>query len=317
MEKVVIPEVSLTGTVSMPVVGMGTGSYPPADQQTVRAAVLEAIKAGYRHFDTAFVYGSEPAIGAAIVEAISAGLIHSRQELFITSKLWASFAEPHLVLPAIHSSLRNLKLDYLDLYLVHWPLRLSPEARSVPPLDEHVYPLDIKSVWEAMEECQNMGLAKAIGVSNFSCAKLTELLSYAKIRPAVNQVELSPAWHQKHLRKFCKDNGIHVTAYSPLGASGTKWGDGRILESDVLQEIAEAKGKSVAQVAMRWVYEQGVSVVAKSYNKERMSNNIDIFGWSLTDYELRKIDQFPQCKGVRFVNTLGQTAFALELDAEI
>lgn len=166
-------------------------------------------------------------------------------------------------------------MDYLDLYLIHWPLRISQDAKSVPLCEDHVYPLDIKSVWEAMEECQNMGLTKAIGVSNFSCKKLTELLTYAKIRPAVNQVshfpepfitldiesyifvtfahfpfqvELSPAWHQKQLLLFCRANDIHVTAYSPLGASGTKWGDNRILESPVLQEIAEARGKSVAQV---------------------------------------------------------------------
>uniref|UniRef100_A0A7N0UIL4 NADP-dependent oxidoreductase domain-containing protein n=1 Tax=Kalanchoe fedtschenkoi TaxID=63787 RepID=A0A7N0UIL4_KALFE len=318
VEAVMIPEVALTGSVRMPVIGMGTASgKPPTDPAIVRAAILEAIKTGYRHFDTAFGYGSEVPLGEAIAEALAAGLITSRRELFVTSKLWAASAQPHLVLPAIRTSLKNLKQDYMDLYLIHFPLRLDPEVRSMPPAKEQVHPLDIKSIWEAMEACQNMGLTKAIGVSNFSCKKLSELLSSAKIPPAVNQVEMSPAWHQKQLRQFCKANGIHITAYSPLGAPGTKWGDNRVVESDVLQQIAKARGKTVPQICMRWLYEQGVSVVPKSFNKERMRNNIDIFDWSLTEEELHKIDQLPQRKGVLFVNNLGPTDFALELDAEI
>ncbi|CAM8907931.1 hypothetical protein QQ045_011561 [Rhodiola kirilowii] len=317
-EAALIPEVALASGIRMPVIGMGTASRNPlTDPILVQAAIVEAIKAGYRHFDTAFGYRSEEPLGEAIAEALSSGLIGSRQELFITSKLWATAAEPHLVLPAIRTSLKSLKLEYMDLYLIHFPIKLDADVRSVPPLEKKVHPLDIKSIWEAMEECQNMGLTKAIGVSNFSCKKLTELLSSAKIRPAVNQVEMSPAWHQKQLRRFCKANGIHITAYSPLGAPGTKWGDNRVLNSDVLQQIAKAKGKSVAQISMRWLYEQGVSVIPKSFNKERMRNNIEIFDWSLTEEELHKIDQIPQHKCVLFVNNLGPTKFALELDAEI
>lgn len=169
---------------------------------------------------------------------------------------------------------RNLKLEYLDLYLIHMPLRLSlSPGQQLMSLEHHAaHRLDIKSVWEAMEECQKLGLTKAIGVSNFSCKKLAELLSSATIPPAVNQVrlpslnisndqcmyqnlctillkvEMNPIWHQKQLLNFCKQKGIHITAYSPLGASGTSWGDGRVLQNDTLQAIAKARDKSVAQV---------------------------------------------------------------------
>ncbi|CAK9147180.1 unnamed protein product [Ilex paraguariensis] len=170
-------------------------------------------------------------------------------------------------------------------------------TRPVPVPKEMVHPLDIKSVWEGMEECQSLGLAKAIGVSNFSCNKLEELLSVAKIPPAINQVELSPLWQQKKLRGFCKAKGIHITAHSTLGANGTTWGDNRILKCDVLEAIAKAKGKTAGQV---WVYEQRANFVAKSFNKERMRQNLEIFDWSLTEEESNMISQLPQCKGHSF-----------------
>ncbi|KAG2707627.1 hypothetical protein I3843_05G143800 [Carya illinoinensis] len=301
----------------MPVMGMGTSSYPPADPETAKAAIIEAIKAGYRHFDTAFVYGSEQPLGEAIAEALRLGLVKSRDELFITTKLWAASAERDLVVPAIKMSLRNLKLDYIDMYLIHWPLRVSQEVRKMPIVKEHAFPLDIKSVWEGMEECQNLGLTRAIGVSNFSCKKLEELLSVAKIPPAVNQVEMNPRWHQKKLREFCKANDIHITAYTPLGANGTKWGDNRIIDCDVLGDIAKAKGKTTAQISLRWVYEQGVSFVAKSFNKERMKENMQIFDWCLTEEDSNKINQLPQHKGTTFASILGPHDLVLELDAEI
>ncbi|KAF8389656.1 hypothetical protein HHK36_024175 [Tetracentron sinense] len=313
-----IPEISLcSGDRTMPIMGMGTASYPPEDSEIVKAAVLDAIKVGYRHFDSAFAYGSEKPLGEAIKEALALGLIKSRDELFITSKLWCSFADRNLIVPAIKMSLRNLQLDYLDLYLIHQPLRLSQEARQTPFQKEHLIPIDLKSVWEGMEECQKLGLTKSIGVSNFSCKKLDEILSFAKIPPAVNQVEVNPLWQQKHLIEYCKEKGIHITGYSPLGANGTKWGDNRIVESQVLEEIAQAKGKTAAQVALRWVYEQGVSIVAKSFNKERMKQNLQIFDWSLTEEESKKISQLPQRKGVLRASIFGPHDLILELDAEI
>ncbi|XP_050231222.1 D-galacturonate reductase-like [Mercurialis annua] len=313
-----IPEVSLSSCKkTMPVIGLGTSSDPTADTETTKAAVIEAIKAGYRHFDTAFAYRSEQGVGEGIAEALKTGLIKCRDELFVTSKLWSSFADKDMVVPAIQMSLKNLQLEYLDLYLIHWPLKLSQNVRSLPTTEDNIFPLDIQSVWEGMGECKTLGLTKAIGVSNFSRKKLEQLLSAAKIPPAVNQVEMNPVWQQKELRKFCKENGILITAYCPLGANGTKWGDNRIIECDVLEEIAKAKGKTTAQVSLRWVYEQGVSLVTKSFNKERMKQNLEIFDWSLSEKESEKINQLPQRKGVLFVNLLGPHQFVRQIDAEL
>ncbi|CAI9096827.1 OLC1v1033052C1 [Oldenlandia corymbosa var. corymbosa] len=248
-----VPEVTISSNVEkqlMPVIGMGTCSYPPADHATVKSAVLEAIKVGYRHFDTAFAYGSEKPLGEAIVEALQTGLIKSRDELFITTKLWCSFAHPDQIVPACKMSLQNLQLEYVDMYLIHHPIRLTEVIRKTPVEVEIIRPIDLKGVWEGMEECIKLGLTKGIGVSNFSCEKLQEVLCVATIPPAVNQVELNPVWQQKRLVEFCKAKGIHITAYSPLGANNTKWGDNRVLDSDVLREIANARGKSTAQVKL-------------------------------------------------------------------
>ncbi|KAM5558283.1 D-galacturonate reductase [Rosa sericea] len=316
-----VPSVTLSSSSdeiqTMPIIGMGTSSYPRADPETAKAAILEAIRAGYRHFDTAFAYGSEQDLGEAIAEALRLGLINSRDELFITTKLWASFAEKDLVLPSIKASLRNLQLEYIDMYIIHWPFKLGKEVKSMPVERDLVQPLDIKSVWEAMEECKKLGLARGIGVSNFTCSMLEELLSFAEIPPAVNQLEMNPAWQLKKLRDFCKAKGTHVTAYSPLGAAKTKWGDNRVLGSDVIEEIALAKGKTTAQISLRWVYEQGVSIVTKSYNKERMRQNLEIFDFCLTEEELEKMSHLPQRKGVTFASLLGPHDIVLEIDAEL
>ncbi|PPS18462.1 hypothetical protein GOBAR_AA02120 [Gossypium barbadense] len=275
-----VPIVSVVSSFSgltMPAIGMGTASYPPVDAGTLKSAIVEAISAGYRHFDTAFIYGSEQPIGAAIAEALNIGLIKSRNELFITSKLWCTYAEP-------------------DLF--------SKEVSRFPVPKEEVSVIDIKTVWSAMEECQLLGLTKAIGVSNFSSRKLEEILSLAKIPPAVNQVEMNPLWQQKELNEYCKAKGIHVSAHSPLGSKGTLWGDNRIFDCHALKEIAEAKGKTIAQrwqICLRWVYEQGASVIAKSFNKKRMEENLEIFDWSLSVEELEKIRVLPQCK----INSIG------------
>ncbi|KAH7841333.1 hypothetical protein Vadar_028521 [Vaccinium darrowii] len=171
-----IPEVALgcPSGQTMPVIGFGTIShtaYPLADAETTKSAILEAIKAGYRHFDTAFAYRSEQPLGEAIAEALRLGLVESRDELFITTKLWMTFAASDQIVPAIKLS-----------------LKLTQHINKTPVPNDYVVPLDIKSVWEGMEECQNLGLAKGIGVNNFSCMKLEELLSVAKILPVINQV---------------------------------------------------------------------------------------------------------------------------------
>ncbi|URD79715.1 oxidoreductase 1 [Musa troglodytarum] len=319
---VTIPEVMLSsGAKPMPLIGMGTAVYPFAASETMRAAILRAIELGYRHFDTAAIYRSEEPLGEAIAEAVRSGAIESRDELFITSKLWCSDAHGHLVLPALQRTLRNLQLDYLDLYLIHWPVSTKPGRYEVPMPKEDLLPIDMRSVWKAMEECQRLGLTRSIGVSNFSTKKLETLLSIANIPPAVNQVEVNPLWQQQKLREFCVAKGIQVCAYSPMGAKGTMWGQDWVMNCDVLKDIAAAKGKTLAQICLRWVHEQGDCVLAKSFNEKRMLENLDMLDWALNEDEKRNISEIPQrkgCLGLEFVSDDGPYNSAEELwDGEI
>ncbi|KAJ1700105.1 hypothetical protein LUZ63_008617 [Rhynchospora breviuscula] len=288
------PMLSLNSGHRMPVLGLGTFEFNFRPEKAI-LAFIEAIKIGYRQFDSASLYGSEGALGEAISEAVQTGLIGSRKELFITSKLWCHDNHPDLVLSAIRSSLRNLKMEYLDLYLVHWPIHAKPGSLLFPMRKEDLIPFDLKGVWEAMEQCQRLGLVKSIGVSNFTRKRLDELLSFANIPPAVNQVEMHPAWRQETLKEYCAIKGINLTGYSPLGGKGSAGGN-PVLASDVLKEIADAKGKTVAQISLRWLYEQRVSIVVKSFSKDRLAENTEIFDWELTPDERQKINTIPQEK---------------------
>nr|BDE26437.1 aldo-keto reductase [Dahlia pinnata] len=313
---------SSEGARPVPVIALGTASESgiAGSEAVAPLTLIEAIKMGYRHFDTAAVYQTEKSVGEAIAEALRLGLIKSRSEIFVTTKLWCNSADRNLVLPAIKQSLKNLAVEYVDLYLIHWPLKLIQEEIKFPIPNECIAAIDIKAVWEEMEECQNLGLTKSIGVSNFSAKRIKEILSFAKIPPAVNQVEMNSVWQQKKLNRFCKENDIIVTAYSPLGAIGNgAWGHTRVMECDVLKDIAKSKGKTVAQISLRWLYEQGVIIAVKSFNTERMKKNLDIFGWSLTKEELNKIDQIPQYRRVYLIGTMviEHNDILAEIDAEL
>ncbi|KAI4369089.1 hypothetical protein MLD38_017576 [Melastoma candidum] len=297
-----------SGDKPIPLLGFGTAEYPFGSSSDMRDTILHAIKLGYRHFDSAALYRTEQPLKVAIADAVLLGYIESREELFITSKLWCSDAHKGLIVPALKRSLENLGLDYLDLYLVHFPVSVKPGEYELPVKKEDLVEFDMNGVWEGMEECKRLGLVKYIGVSNFSCKKLERLLSVAKVVPHVNQVEMNPLWQQKNLREFCKTKGILITAYSPLGARGTLWGTSRVMDCQVLKDIAQEKGKTLAQVCLRWAYEQGVSVVVKSFNKDRMEENLDIFNWELSPEESHRIGEIPQVKGfpgIEFVSEGG------------
>jgi polyketide reductase len=291
----IVPEIvlpSATGQRKMPVMGLGTA--PEATSKvTTKDAVLEAIKQGYRHFDAAAAYGVEKSVGEAIAEALKLGLISSRDELFVTSKLWVTDNHPQLIVPALQKSLRTLQLEYLDLILIHWPITTKPGEVKYPIEVSEIVEFDMKGVWTSLEECQKLGLTKAIGASNFSIKKLEKLLSFATIPPAVNQVEVNLGWQQKELRAFCKEKGIIVTAFSPL-RKGASRGANLVMDNDILKELADAHGKTIAQICLRWLYEQGLTFVVKSYDKERMNQNLQIFDWSLTEDDYKKISEIHQ-----------------------
>ncbi|OIW16065.1 hypothetical protein TanjilG_04600 [Lupinus angustifolius] len=312
MEAKKIPEVILNSGQKMPVIGLGTVTNPLPPNEELCSIFIDGFEVGYRHFDTAAAYGTEEAVGQGVAKALDLGLIKSRDEVFITSKLWCSHAHHHLVLPALKKTLQKLGLEYVDLYLIHWPVRLKhkdEESFSLSEITaENLVPFDIKGTWEAMEECYRLGLAKSIGVSNFGIKKLSQLLENATIPPAVNQVELNPSWQQGKLGEFCKQKGIHLSGWSPLGAYKAVWGSNAVMENPILKEIAHSRHKNVAQVALRWIYEQGFSAVVKSFNKERMKLNLGIFDWELSEEESEKIRQIPQHRmynGEEFVSQNG------------
>ncbi|PRQ34375.1 putative oxidoreductase [Rosa chinensis] len=248
---------SSTGkTSNIPVLGFVTARYPFVGSEIIKEAILDVIRVGYRHFDTATLYQTEQSLGEAISEALSLGLIESRQDL---------------ALHHFQAVVQNLGLEYLDLYLIHWPVSVKLGNYDFQFDKEYLLPIDFKGVWEVMEECQKLGLTKSIGVSNFSCKKIQNLLATAKIPPAVNQ--------------------------KARRAKGTPWGSNGVMESETLTQIADAKGKTLAQVCLRWAYEQEVSFVVKSFSKERISENGDIFDWELCPEEVEKINQIPQKRG--------------------
>ncbi|XP_057823245.2 non-functional NADPH-dependent codeinone reductase 2 [Cryptomeria japonica] len=286
----------------IPIIGLGTASMN-TNEEDIKAAVIAALQVGYRHFDTARVYGSEHALGKALNSAFQSGLV-SREDVFVTTKLRNTEHDDPVA--AIKDSLINLQLEYVDLFLIHWPIKLRTEIPLTPLKEEDFLPLDIKSTWQGMEQCMEMGLTKAIGVSNFSCKKIEDLLKHAKIPPAVDQVEMHPHWHQKKLRDYCSKHNIHVSAWSPLGAPNTPWGSNAVMDNPLFQEIAQKHEKTRAQVMLRWGLEQGVSVLPKSYNAGRIAENFQVFDWSLTSDDHDKISKLEQKKiqqGELFVNS--------------
>ncbi|KAL6841066.1 hypothetical protein ACP4OV_029035 [Aristida adscensionis] len=316
-----VPCVTLNTGHAMPVLGFGTGSSRTPED--LPATILHAVRLGYRHLDTASLYGTEPAVGAAVADALRSGAVASRGDLFVTSKLWITDAHAGRVVPALRESLARLGLDYLDLFLVHWPVAAAAAAGGGGGGREGrtLVPFDMEGVWRGMEECHRLGLARAIGVSNFSAARMARLLAVAAVPPAVNQVEANVGWRQEKVREVCAKNGVVVTAFSPLGANGAAWGSSAVMESGVMQEIAARRGKTVAQVALRWLHEQGVCFVARSFNKERLKQNMEIFDWELSQEDKAMIMQIPQrraCHGEFFVSQDGPYKSLEELwDGEI
>lgn len=288
---------------SMPILGLGTWKSAPGDVYT---AVKEAIKIGYRHIDCAAVYGNEAEVGNAIAESIKEGVV-KRDELWVTSKLWNNMHGKDNVIPALKQTLSDLQLDYLDLYLIHWPVPFRKEVPAASKPEDFVSLEDqpIADTWLGMEEAVDLGLAKNIGVSNFSIKKLKGLLNECSIKPSLNQVELHPYFQQDEIVKFCQANEIHVMAYSPLGSSdrpdGLKAKDEPVLLEDMkLTELANNKGVSIAQLILAWGIQRNISVIPKSVNPGRLKQNLEAAEIRLSENEMAQVKAVN--KNRRYVN---------------
>lgn len=255
--------IKLNNGTEIPIFGLGT--YRAKAGEETEKAVLTALEVGYRHIDTAAIYGNEEDVGRALAKSEV-----PREEIFVTTKLWNRDHGYESTLAAFERSLNKLGLEYVDLYLIHWPVE------------------DLRlETWKAMEKIYREGKARAIGVSNYMQWHLEELLPVAEVVPAVNQVEFSPYLYQKELQKFCEDRGIKIEAYSPL-TKGRKLGDARLVE------IAEKYGKTPAQILLRWCIQKGTIILAKSSKPERIQENASIFDFEISQEDMNLLDQFDE-----------------------
>jgi len=310
----------------MPSVGLGLWKVP---NQQCSDTVYEAIKAGYRLLDCAADYGNEVEVGQGLKRAIDDGLV-KRDSIFLTSKLWNTYHRKEHVREACLKTMKDLNVDYLDLYLIHFPIALKhvPIEDKYPPewlfFDEkNPNPVMVEDVgvsyretYEAMQELVIEGLVRNIGFCSIGVSMIREVLCYAKIRPSVLQVELHPKLVQGNLLRYCRENSIAVTGFSCLGSNSyvelemAKKEDS-LLNNIMIGEVALKHGKTSAQVILRWGVQRGTAIIPKSVDVERLRQNIDLFGFNLSDEEMRKIDLLDEGKRYNDPGFFAEAAFGM------
>ena len=302
---------SSTSGNAPPAVGLGLWKIDRADTANL---VEEAIRVGYRHLDSACDYGNEAEAGEGIRRALAAGICR-RDELWVTSKLWNTYHDPRHVRQAAERSIRDLRVNHLDLYLIHFPiaLRFVPFDVRYPPGWIHdpsaerprmeTVRVPLSETWGALEELVLAGLVRRIGVCNYSTALLRDLLSQAKVLPSVLQVELHPLLSQEKLLRFCREERIAVTAFSPLGAPsyvplGMARPEESLLSHSLVLDTARECGRTPAQVLLRWGLQRGTSVIPKTSRRERLRENLALFDFSLSAAQMEAISGLD--RGQRF-----------------
>lgn len=265
--------VTLQNGVKMPVIGFGTWKSP--NDEVTKEAVKTAIECGYRYIDGAAVYGNETWVGQGIKESNI-----PREELFITSKVWNDSHGYEQTLKAFDQTMEDLGLDYLDLYLIHWP---------VPAGTQDTYVETLRETWRAFEKLYKDGKVKAIGVSNFKPHHMDEILEVCEIAPMVNQIEFHPSYLQNEIRDYCKEHDIIVQAYSPLA-------NGKVFECKEIADMAEKYQVSIAQICVKYALQHDTVAIVKSVTKERIQKNIEL-DFTISDEDMKQMDAITTCEG--------------------
>ncbi|MFK7769489.1 MAG: aldo/keto reductase [Mariniblastus sp.] len=277
----------------MPAVGLGTWKM---EDGTATAAVKMALECGYRHIDCAPIYLNEPDVGTAFAEVFGKGDI-KREDVWVTSKLWCNRHRPDLVQGALEKTLADLQLDYLDLFMIHWPVVFRhdvhrPEsAADMVPLED----MPLNETWKALESCLEAGLCRNIGVCNFSVKKLKIILEDCKVPPSANQVECHPFFPQTELLEFCQNNDIQFVGYSPLGSGDRPErmrdeSDPNMFESPEILKLAESRGLSPGQIILAWAVNRGTAPIPKSTNAQRLADNLAAGAIEFSSDEMAAID---------------------------